>query len=195
MDVAIPEIGSRKPESLNLVVTALVCRSGSNRESNSWLEKIRTGKKFNENLGEEPCDGFHLQGRRCGLSGEMAVAVLLPSFGWKFPRSGSRNGFRSLRGCHVTPPSKFFQNSATFRSPPSALGLPVRVLLPAKRRFTPEFWVRSAIRPYPGFPFAGIRVIRGRLQHSAFPVERQRTAMATMNFLRVSAPLREVWIC
>ena len=27
-------------------------------------------KKFNKNLGEESCDGFHQQGRRCGLSGE-----------------------------------------------------------------------------------------------------------------------------
>ena len=105
-------------------------------------------------------------------------------------------------GCHVTPPSKFFQNSATGPLsgffPPSApprvasfapahvalraafgrlpgqrplarvpvsspLRAPVRVLLPARRRCAPEFWVRSAIRPYPGFPFAGIRVIRGHL--------------------------------
>jgi hypothetical protein len=43
----------------------------------------------------------------------------------------------------------------------------MRVLLPARRRCAPEFWVRSAIRPYPGFPFAGIRVIRGHLQPSA----------------------------
>jgi hypothetical protein len=73
------------------------------------------------------------------------------------PRSGSRNGFRTLRGCHVTPPSKFFQNSATFRSPVSSpLRAPVRVLLPARRRCAPAFWVRSAIRPYLGFPFAAI---------------------------------------
>ena len=58
-----------------------------------------------------------------------------------------------------------YQNSATLRP---ALRVPVRVLLPARRRCAPEFWVRSAIRPYPGFPFAGIRVIRGHPQPSDF---------------------------
>jgi hypothetical protein len=33
-------------------------------------------------------------------------------------RSGSRNGFRSLLTSHITPPSKFFQNSATPSAPP-----------------------------------------------------------------------------
>jgi hypothetical protein len=48
-------------------------------------------------------------------------------------RSGSRNGFRTLRGCHVTPPSKFFQKSATpfqisaIRSPVSS---PLRASTP-----------------------------------------------------------------
>ena len=113
MDVeAKPEIGSRKPESLNLVATALGCRSGS------------------------------------------------------------RNGFRTLWGCHITPPSKFFQNSATLRP---ALRVPVRVLLPARRRCAPEFWFRSAIRPYPGFRFAWIR-------HSRAP--------SAFRFLHPSAPLR-----
>jgi hypothetical protein len=32
-------------------------------------------------------------------------------------RSGSRNGFRSLLTSHITPPSKFFQNSATPSAP------------------------------------------------------------------------------
>jgi len=43
--------------------------------------------------------------------------------------------------------------------------VPVRVLLPARRRCAPDFG--SARRSDPGFPFAGIRVIRGHLQPSA----------------------------
>jgi hypothetical protein len=139
-----------------------------------------------------------------------------------------------------TPPSKFFQNSATLRFPLSALRVSVRVLLPAMRRCARDIFMRclarsrssrpsgclrqgwfaflpecltlraayaayrttalllgsrpapagtcSAIRSDPGFPFAGIRVIRGPFWASAFPFARQRTAMATTDFLRGSVP-------
>ncbi len=39
---------------------------------------------------------------------------------------------------------------------PPRLSAPLGVLFPAGRRCAPESWVRSAIRPYPGFPFAWI---------------------------------------
>jgi hypothetical protein len=45
------------------------------------------------------------------------------------PRSGSRNGFRSLLSGHRKPPSNFFQNSATFQS---AVSSPLRVPAPLR---------------------------------------------------------------
>jgi hypothetical protein len=53
------------------------------------------------------------------------------------PRSGSRNGFRWLLTGHRTSSSKFFQNSATFRSPTSALRFLFSLRAPASPREIP----------------------------------------------------------
>jgi hypothetical protein len=59
-------------------------------------------------------------------------------------------GHALSRGCS--------RHSRAPTSPPR-LCASARVLLPARRRCAPEFWVRSAIRPYPGLrsPVSGLR--------------------------------------
>jgi len=62
-------------------------------------------------------------------------------------RSGSRNGFRWLLTGHRTPPSNFFQNSATFRSPTSALRFLFSLRAPASPREIPFLFPIRGHRP------------------------------------------------
>jgi hypothetical protein len=69
-------------------------------------------------------------------------------------RSGSRNGFRWLLSGHRTPPSKFFQNSATFRSPPSPCP---PFLRGEKFRYVPLSDIRSPVSFLPPRPCVSAR--------------------------------------
>ena len=73
-------------EEEEVVATALGCRAGSNNESNSWLEKIRTGKNLTKIWGKSPAMVSICRAAAAAYLGRRAVAVLPPSFGWKFPR-------------------------------------------------------------------------------------------------------------
>ena len=67
---------------------------------------------------------------------------------------------------------------------PPRLSAPLGVLFPAGRRCAPESWVRSAIRPYPGFPFAWI------FRHSRAPSDFRVLLCARDIFMRCLARSR-----
>ena len=70
------------------------------------------------------------------------------------PRSGSRNGFRWLLTGHRTPPSKFFQNSATRPLDRLAAGL---VRIPPGMSH-PSGCLRQATRPAPAGTCSALRI-------------------------------------
>jgi hypothetical protein len=72
-------------EEEEIVATAVLCRAGSNRETNSWLEKIRTKKNLTKIWGKSPAMVSISRAAAAAYLGRRAVAVLPPSFGWKYP--------------------------------------------------------------------------------------------------------------